>query len=109
MLGHKVWSMLGDRFETWGTVRKPIAHAVFESRERVLTGVRANDFRSVEDVVAEVRPDVVVNCIGIVKQLAAAQAHVPSITVNALFPHQLAELTAASSARLIQISTDCVF
>ena len=51
----------------------------------------------------------VVNCIGIVKQLAAAKDPIPSITVNALFPHRLAQLRRAAGARLIHLSTDCVF
>jgi dTDP-4-dehydrorhamnose reductase len=109
MLGHKVWSVLGNRFETLGTVREPIAHPTFATGDRIVAGVRADDLPSVHHVVSAARPDVVVNCIGIVKQLSAAHAHIPSISVNALFPHQLAELTAANGARLIQISTDCVF
>ena len=109
MLGHKVWSILGNRFETLGTVREPIAHPAFAGGDSIVAGVRVDDLLSVQDVVSKVRPDVVVNCIGIVKQLAAAQAHIPSIAVNALFPHQLAELAASVGARMIQISTDCVF
>jgi dTDP-4-dehydrorhamnose reductase len=109
MLGHKVWSILGSRFETLGTVREPTAHPVFAGGDRIVTGVRVDDFPSVHRVVSEGRPDVVVNCVGIVKQLSAAHAHIPSITVNALFPHQLADLTASIGARMIQISTDCVF
>jgi dTDP-4-dehydrorhamnose reductase len=109
MLGHKVWSILGSRFETLGTVREPIGHRVFAGGDRIVTGVRVDDLPSVHHVVSEARPDVVVNCVGIVKQLSAARAHIPSIAVNALFPHQLAELTASIGARMIQISTDCVF
>lgn len=54
-------------------------------------------------------PDVVINATGIVKQLKTAQLHLPIIHVNALFPHQLAELAAAYGARVIQITPDCVF
>jgi dTDP-4-dehydrorhamnose reductase len=54
-------------------------------------------------------PDVVVNCIGLVKQLAEAKAPVPTITVNALFPQRLAELCQARGIRLLHVSTDCVF
>jgi dTDP-4-dehydrorhamnose reductase len=109
MLGHKVLSVLGEGFETWGTVRNPIGVDNFQGTERVVAGVRADELGSVQDVVAELRPDVIVNCVGIVKQLAAAKAAIPSITINALFPHQLAEIAAANDARMIQISTDCVF
>jgi dTDP-4-dehydrorhamnose reductase len=59
--------------------------------------------------IAAVKPDVVVNCIGIVKQLDAAHDPVPSISVNALFPHRLAALVQAADARLLHVSTDCVF
>jgi dTDP-4-dehydrorhamnose reductase len=59
--------------------------------------------------VAAVRPQVVINCIGIVKQLPAAKDSLQSILVNALFPHRLARLCQAIGARLIHFSTDCVF
>ena len=55
------------------------------------------------------RPEVVLNAVGIVKQLAAAHAAIPSIAVNSLWPHLLAEACAARGARLVQVSTDCVF
>ena len=54
-------------------------------------------------------PDVVVNTIGIIKQLPAAKDPIVSIAVNSLFPHRLARLCQATSARLIHIGTDCVF
>jgi dTDP-4-dehydrorhamnose reductase len=56
-----------------------------------------------------IRPDAVVNCIGIVKQRDEAKQAVPSIQVNALFPHQLADLCVERGIRVVQISTDCVF
>ena len=52
-----------------------------------------------------VRPDAVINCVGVVKQLAAAKDPIASITINSLFPHVVARL----APRVIQISTDCVF
>ena len=55
------------------------------------------------------RPDIVLNCIGVIKQLSEAKDPVISIEINALFPHHLARMCAATGARLIHISTDCVF
>jgi dTDP-4-dehydrorhamnose reductase len=54
-------------------------------------------------------PDAVVNCIGIVKQKDEAKAAVPSIEVNSLFPHQVAALCTRAGARMVHVSTDCVF
>lgn len=75
----------------------------------IRSGVDAGDFPSVARTLAEVRPDVVINCIGVIKQLAGAKDPVQCIAINALFPHLLARECAAVGARLIHISTDCVF
>jgi dTDP-4-dehydrorhamnose reductase len=98
--------------ETAATVRekRPGAEALGLSKHvRMIGGVEVTDLASVERAVASVRPDVVVNCIGIVKQSPLAQDPISSITVNALFPHQLARICRENGARLIQLSTDCVF
>lgn len=57
----------------------------------------------------EIHPDVVVNCAGLTKHLPSGNDPVPALTMNALLPHRLAELCGISHARLIHISTDCVF
>jgi dTDP-4-dehydrorhamnose reductase len=112
MLGHKLWQTLSDRFETRVTFRQ--SAALYESLglfdlSRSLSHVSAQDFDGVVRAFAAARPDVVVNCIGIVKQDAAAKDPYQSIAVNSLFPHRLAQLCAATGTRLIHISTDCVF
>ena len=112
MLGHKLCQVASERLEVAATVRetRPTAEALGLSKQvRMIGGVEATDLESVERAVASVRPDVVVNCIGIVKQSPLAQDPVASISVNALFPHQLACICHESGARLIHLSTDCVF
>jgi dTDP-4-dehydrorhamnose reductase len=64
---------------------------------------------SVVGAFARVRPDAVVNCIGIIKQFKEAHEYLPSITINALFPHRLTELARATGTQMIHVSTDCVF
>ena len=51
----------------------------------------------------------VVNCIGLVKQRPEAADAAALVRANALFPHQLRAACAQRGARLIHISTDCVF
>jgi dTDP-4-dehydrorhamnose reductase len=108
MLGHTLARVFAERFDTYATVREGRSGLTLPP-ERLVTGVAAESFDSVERAFAEVKPDVVVNCIGIVKQLDAAHDPVPSISVNALFPHRLAELARAADTRMIHVSTDCVF
>lgn len=112
MLGHKLWQTLSPRFDTFATFRRaPGSYRSLEifDEARMLGGIRAEDFETVERAFAIVKPEVVINCIGVVKQDAAAKDPVTSITVNSLFPHRLAELCGDAGARLIHISTDCVF
>jgi len=109
MLGHKLLGTLASHFAVVGTVRGGSVPRSPLSEITIRPGVEAMDFDTVRRALADIQPQVVVNCIGIVKQLAAAKESVASITVNALFPHQLAELCQATGIRLIHISTDCVF
>ena len=112
MLGHKLYQTLGPRLTTYATVRGPLSNyehfGIFDSAH-LIGEVAAEDFRSVERALAHVRPEVVINCIGIVKQDAAAKDPITSITVNSLFPHRVAQAVAGAGARVIHLSTDCVF
>jgi dTDP-4-dehydrorhamnose reductase len=58
---------------------------------------------------ARVRPDVVVNCVGLVKQLGSAKDPLAALPLNAMFPHRLARLCELLGARVVHVSTDCVF
>lgn len=108
MLGHKVWQRLSPRFETLVTLRSPVAAPLFDA-QRVIEGVDVTDFARLDALIDDVKPDAVVNCVGIIKQLAEAQQAIPSITINSLLPHRLAAACARNGARLIHVSTDCVF
>lgn len=54
------------------------------------------------------RGDVVINCAGLIKQRKDVTVY-DFIKVNTMFPHLLAEVCDAKKAKLIHISTDCVF
>lgn len=99
----------GDR--VFGTIRNGGLASLFPERlrDRLIANVDAGDSDSVARVIAQVRPDVVVNCIGIVKQLGDAENPLVALPLNALFPHRLHQLCQLAKARLIHISTDCVF
>ena len=109
MLGHKLWQVLSPSLDTHVTVRTSEPRVELLDPARTLCNVSADAFDTVADAVATVSPDVVVNCIGIVKQVREAHDPLTSITINSLFPHRLAQLCGERGARLIHVSTDCVF
>jgi dTDP-4-dehydrorhamnose reductase len=112
MAGHKLWQVLSRRFDTWATVRTPNQAALeagLLDPKRLLQNVDVFHLDTIEQVIARVAPDVVVNAIGVIKQKSMVKDSVATITINALFPHQLASMCCERGARLIHISTDCVF
>jgi dTDP-4-dehydrorhamnose reductase len=112
MLGHKLVQSLRDEFDTWTTLRgSPRAYeryGIFDAAKTV-PGVDVLNFETVIDAFARVRPEAVINGVGIIKQLPTAHDPVLSLTVNSLLSHRLQRLCVASGARLIHFSTDCVF
>ncbi len=115
MLGHTLFSQLANdnNFNVFGTARSPLQDFEgFFSTEygsKIITPVYGEDFESMTICLAELKPDVVINCMGIIKQLPSADDALKTITLNALLPHRLAVICNAIGAKLIHISTDCVF
>ncbi len=113
MLGNAVFRVFSDdaAHQTWGTLRSGSAlqHFPEQSRPQLLAGVDVQDQDALTAVMAKVRPDVVINCVGLIKQLADANDPLTALPINAMLPHRLARLCELVGARLIHVSTDCVF
>ena len=70
--------------------------------------VDVTDKNAVTKLVEEVRPDLIINCIGVL--IKGSKEHPDNaIFINAYFPHLLKKLSDKIGAKLIHISTDCVF
>lgn len=113
MLGNAVLRVMDEKqdWEVFGTVRSNNVNRLFSDRvaQRLITGCDVENHDALVKVIAQVRPNVVINCIGLIKQLAAAADPLQAIQINSLLPHRLAGLCALVGARLVHMSTDCVF
>ncbi len=113
MLGNAVTRVLSENrdWEVFGTLRSWGVERFFprEIAKSLVIGVDVDNPDTVVRAFDQIRPDVVVNCIGLVKQLADANDPLLAIPINALLPHRLARICELSGARLIHMSTDCVF
>jgi dTDP-4-dehydrorhamnose reductase len=113
MLGHAMFRLLSQSadLQTWATLRSGAARRNFPPAlaERLISGVDVENTDTLSQLFARVRPDVVINCIGLIKQLSAANDPLAALPINALLPHRLARLCDVAKARLIHVSTDCVF
>ncbi|MEF2549580.1 SDR family oxidoreductase [Aurantimonas sp. E1-2-R+4] len=113
MLGNAVFRIFADSsgYRTFGSTRSTSLHCRFQqgARAGLISGIDVENFDSLSELFAKVKPDVVINCVGVVKQLDDAQDPLKAIPLNAILPHRLARLAAVAGARLVHISTDCVF
>ncbi|MGI8813669.1 MAG: dTDP-4-dehydrorhamnose reductase family protein [Pyrinomonadaceae bacterium] len=113
MLGHKLVQVLGEAgLDVFATIRgtfssiEPIG--IFE-RSRITENVDINVIAVVENLIEAVKPNVVINAVGIIKQLPTSNDVIATLSANSIFPHRLAGLAKEFGFRLITISTDCVF
>jgi len=106
MFGSMVLSQLSsiDSHEVVGTVRNPTT-----DQDNITVSIDVLNEPALLGVMNEFKPDVVINCTGLIKQRSEASDALQIFPINALFPHRLAQICADFQARLIQFSTDCIF
>ncbi|MDH5632658.1 MAG: SDR family oxidoreductase [Gammaproteobacteria bacterium] len=113
MLGNAVMRVLSESadLDVYGSVRSGAAKKYFPEAiaAKLITGVDVENHDSLVNVFAEVKPDIIINCVGLIKQLAHANDPLSAIPINSLLPHRLAKLAKLAGARMIHMSTDCVF
>lgn len=113
MLGNAMIRVMSEKadWQVYGTLRSESSKRFFSAdiAARLLSGVDVEQHDSLMQSFIRVRPDVVINCIGLIKQLADAEDPLQAIPINSLLPHRLSRLCELSGARLVHMSTDCVF
>jgi len=113
MLGYSLFSNLSEYsgLEVYGTVRNIKGKERFftDYPNKIIEGVEVENVHNVGVVIANLKPNVVINCIGLIKQHDIAKQHTDAIAINSLLPHQLASICTQFEAKLIHFSTDCIF
>jgi len=110
MLGNTIFRFFdnSDDFDVFGSVRIQRTD-IRVKRAKIISGVEVDNLDGLIQLFSTIYPDIVVNCIGVVKQLPQSEDPLYMLSVNSLFPHRLAKLCNIVGARLIHFSTDCVF
>ena len=110
MIGHKMAQVLSNfNHEITVSIReqRELTKQCFSSQVKVFL----IDFLK-ENVVTflnRVKPDVIINAIGITIRRGVNEHVSDAIYINSYFPHQLANWAGIHNKRLIHFSTDCVF
>ena len=100
-----------EHLKVFGTIRSENLKKYFskEIAKNLISNANVENFDSLLSVFDQIRPDMVINCIGLVKQLDSSGYPLQAIPINSELPHRLAMISSLVGARLIHISTDCVF
>lgn len=99
MLGHVVYTYLKEHgHDVWGTGTKDgdFIYDAFGSQE------------SIEGIVEEIKPDAVINCIGVLNKVAEDNKLL-AVKLNSLLPHYLDRLSQKYHFKFVHVSTDCVY
>ena len=113
MIGSAMFRVLSENaaWVVFGAARSEGLGRFFSSAldKRLITGIDANNYDVLTRVFGDVRPDLVINCIGLTKHHPQSLDPLLATPINTLLPHRLANICRAVGARFIHVSTDCVF
>jgi dTDP-4-dehydrorhamnose reductase len=113
MIGSAMVRVLSKKkdWQVFGTLRSGSFKRFFSPAiaNNLIAGVDINNYETLVRIYSQIRPNVVINCIGLTKHHKEVDNPVLAIPINSLLPHRMAELCAIASARLVHVSTDCVF
>lgn len=111
MLGYCLYRQLSlaPGLQVDGTLRSPLPPGCPRASGTLHESVDVRNAQVLQPLLQRLRPDVLINCIGLIKQLAVSNEPQAAIEINALLPHRLAQLCSTLGAKLIHFSTDCVF
>ena len=114
MLGNGIFSQLTKKrdLDVYGTVRY-LGEAQKFLPEKLIPKIQPNiDVENIESLIKvfeKIKPHIVINCVGLIKQIMGSSDYQLAIYLNSFLPHRLAQLCQIFKVRLIHFSTDCVF
>lgn len=106
MLGHKMFEVLSKTNTVYGTSRRE-SNIEGKKLESVIYELDVCDYIKLESVIEGIKPDLVINCVGIIKQKNTDDEMF--LRINSKFPRDLETICERNNTEVLQISTDCVF
>lgn len=113
LIGNTIFRFLNEdsNFDVYGTVRlsKLIDFPFNVSDNKIFFNIDLKNPESLLPNLIKIKPEVIINCVGITKHLKESEDPLVTIQLNSLLPHKLYQYSEIIGAKFIQISTDCVF
>lgn len=100
MLGHVVKRYFENKgYEVFATSRDKQSENYFDLTDNI---------KNIDEIVARIKPQVVINCIGLLNKVAEENQAL-AVLINSYLPHYMDELSEKENFKFIHVSTDCVF
>ena len=113
MIGSTIFKVLQSEteWEVFGSIRSDDIRDYFSDKlsNKLIGQVDLEHPDSLPRLFDITKPAIVINCVGLTKHKKGAEDPLVSVPLNSLLPHRLAQICKLVNARLIHISTDCVF
>ncbi len=113
MLGNQMFHVLNNNmfFDVYGTLRSETGLNYFAGayHKNILTKCNLEKDDDLQKIILQVKPHVIVNCVGLIKQISGNFDPVYMVSLNSLLPHRIRKYANQINARLIHFSTDCIF
>lgn len=112
MLGAALFSTLPKvkaHYHLFGTHRENSVTPVTNERMTLLPLADIFDASALRDILKSNDIHVVINAIGLIKQIGQTLTQADYVRMNSWLPHFVSELCDEVGARFIEVSTDCVF
>ncbi len=109
MLGHMLFNYFStkDGFDTFGLSRKLING--FKNKKNIIKDENFTNPDIINSWIDKLKPNLVINCVGMIKQNPNISNIEESFYLNSFFPKLLSQICKFKKIRLINVSTDCVF
>jgi len=111
MLGSTLFFHLSQnkKNDIFGTTRNKVLLRSFKNKNNIFCGVDATEFSTFRSIIEKSKPDLIINCIGVIKQKLNDINLTNMTLINTDFPKYLNDICKNFNMRMIHISTDCVF
>ena len=114
MLGHTVYRFLNstnNKIKCYGTIRNKKDKKFFNHHlsQNLRIFDDFNNLNKLEKFIRKINPEIILNCIGLIKQRDNSENQLEAVFVNSLLPHQISKVCNDIGIRFIHFSTDCVF
>lgn len=113
LIGNRLTRQLRQNADVYASTRTssvemPVLENILEPNKWIF-GLDATDFQFLEAEIKRLKPDVIVNCVGVVKQQINSKNVEATILLNSVLPWRLSRFAEKYDFKLINFSTDCVF